>query len=147
MLTKRSHRIAQCLPDDWGQGYANVWLGVSVESQPYVTRIDDLSRVPAAVRFVSAEPLLGPLDLREQLAGGLDWVIVGGESGGGFRPMQEDWARSLREQCREAGKSYFFKQHAAFRAGTDDKLDAKTHKDYPTPRMVGLPMASQSELF
>src|SRR5262245_48809217 len=90
ILTKRPERIAEQLPDDWGEGYPNVWLGVSIESNAYVDRADLLRTLPAAVRFVSAEPLLGPLpDL--DLAG-LDWLIVGGESGSGFRPMDPAWA-------------------------------------------------------
>jgi|AGTN01.3.fsa_nt_gi Bacteriophage protein gp37 len=167
LLTKRSGRIADCLPPDWGEGYPNVWLGVSVESQPYTSRIDDLLKVPAVVRFVSAEPLLGSLDLTPWLLPpcggdvrsghlcrlchswrcGLDWVIVGGESGAGFRPMDDKWVRDIRRQVEGAGMSFFFKQHAAFRSGTGEELDGEVVKNYPTPRRIALPMAAQTELF
>lgn len=95
----------------------NVWLGVSCECQSEANkRIPDLLATPAAVRFVSCEPLLGPIDLRAvrwvhaTALTGLDWVIVGGESGPHARPMYPDWARSLRDQCKGAGVSFFFKQ-------------------------------------
>ncbi len=123
LLTKRADRIAACLPGDWGAGYPNVWLGVSVESQEYAdARIPRLCDVPAAVRFLSVEPMLGPVKLcsgcpgcpsdcgwakgkrMPGLAGpsGISWVIVGGESGPKSRPMHPDWARSLRDQCAAA---------------------------------------------
>lgn len=91
----------------------NVWLGVSVESRDYLSRIDDLRRTPAAVRFLSLEPLLedlGTLDLT-----GISWCIVGGESGPGARPMHPDWARSIRDQCIAAKVPFFFKQWGAWR--------------------------------
>ena len=106
VLTKRSGRLAELarlLP--WP---GNVWMGVTMESAEYVDRIDDLRAVPAAVRFLSLEPLLSPLpglDLE-----GIDWVIVGGESGPGARPMAEAWALDIRDQCRRAGVPFFFKQ-------------------------------------
>ncbi len=90
----------------------NLWLGVSVESQKWAAvRLDKLAATTAgAVRFASCEPLLGPMDLRPWLGSGLDWVIAGGESGPRARPMHPVWARSLRDQCEEAGIPYFFKQ-------------------------------------
>jgi protein gp37 len=94
----------------------NLWLGVSVESQKWAkVRLDRLAETTAgAVRFASCEPLLGELDLRPWLAGGLDWVIAGGESGPRARPMHPEWVRSVREQCAEAGVPFFFKQWGAF---------------------------------
>jgi protein gp37 len=99
----------------------NVWLGVSVEDdQRAGLRIPVLLNAPAAVRFVSCEPLLGPVWLRRRWlttptgTGGIDWVIVGGESGPGARPMHPAWARSLREQCYAAGVAFFFKQWGAW---------------------------------
>jgi len=105
---------------------ANVWLGVSAERQQEADeRIPDLLATPCAVRFVSAEPLLGPIEfgpiVRDALFAGriaphgdgtrpLDWIIVGGESGRGARPMNSDWARSIRDQCADAGVAFFFKQ-------------------------------------
>ncbi|MGH3321475.1 MAG: DUF5131 family protein [Nocardioidaceae bacterium] len=106
LLTKRSRRLrllADRLP--WPP---NVWVGVSVEGHHVLGRVDDLRRVPAAVRFLSCEPLLGPLhglDLH-----GIDWVIVGGESGSHHRSIDPDWVRSLRDQCTEARVPFFFKQ-------------------------------------
>ena len=92
---------------------AHIHLGTSVESQKYAPRIEVLARVPAPVKFVSAEPLLGPLDLTSYLEQGLvQWLIVGGESGPGARPMDPDWARSLRDQAKEYGVPFFMKQMA-----------------------------------
>lgn len=126
VLTKRPERIADHLPSDWGKrGYPNVWLGTSVENQRWASRIPLLLSVPAAVHWISAEPLLGPLDLttvyRDAMdethgvpvllaGGGLDWVVVGGESGKEHRPMNLDWARTLRDQCVRAGVAFHFKQ-------------------------------------
>ena len=88
-----------------------MWIGVSVETQKYAPRLTVLSRLPARVRFVSAEPLLGELDLSEWLEEGeLHWVIAGGESGAGARPMKLEWARQLRDQCLAAGVPFFLKQ-------------------------------------
>jgi len=95
----------------------NVWLGTSVEDQGSANeRIPELLATPAAVRFISAEPLLGPVDMIWALCG-LDWVIVGGESGPGARPMHPDWARSLRDQCADAGTPFFFKQWGEWLGG------------------------------
>jgi protein gp37 len=108
VLTKRGSRLRELVPMlDWP---ANVWMGVSVEYQRWTSRVDDLRTVPASVRFLSCEPLLGPLQL--DLAG-IDWVIVGGESGPGARPMREQWAVSIQRQCQAAGVAFFFKQWGA----------------------------------
>ena len=108
VLTKRSERLAELAPRlPWPK---NIWMGVSVENQRWTTRIDDLRHVKAAVRFLSCEPLLGPLDLDLR---GIHWVIVGGESGARARPMKPEWARSIREQCAEADVPFFFKQWGA----------------------------------
>ena len=106
VLTKRSRRLADLAPLlPWPD---NVWMGVTVESAEYVHRIDELRLVSADTRFLSLEPLLGPLpDLGLE---GIDWVIVGGESGPGARPMAEAWAMDLRDQSRQAGVPFFFKQ-------------------------------------
>lgn len=106
ILTKRAHRlarIASSLP--WPN---NVWIGVSVEDATQTSRVDHLRTVPAAVRFISAEPLLGPLDALDLT--GIDWVIAGGESGARARPMAADWVRSLRDQCAAADVAFFLKQ-------------------------------------
>ena len=106
ILTKRSKRLAQ-LADDLAWP-SNLWMGVSIESDRYAFRIDHLREADAAVRFVSAEPLLGPLpdlDLH-----GIHWLIAGGESGPHARPIEEDWVRDLRDQCHASDVAFFFKQ-------------------------------------
>lgn len=106
ILTKRVNRLTEVAPSI--QWHPNVWMGVSVESQRYVHRATLLSKlVPAAVRFLSCEPLLGPLDLNLE---GIHWVIVGGESGTGFRRVDPEWVRSIRDQCLAAKVPFFFKQ-------------------------------------
>lgn len=162
ILTKRPERIAGHLPSDWGKGYPNVWLGVSCENQEYADlRINHLLSVPAVIRFISAEPLLGPVDLtridyteyarqkfaelatKRKIPGmtddiqpnsmfinclsgqwddgwdsgsdgeRIDWVIVGGESGPDRRPFEQEWAETIRDQCKKAGVAFFMKQMSA----------------------------------
>ena len=128
VLTKRSKRLKQLAPAlPWPR---NVWMGVSVESEKWVSRIEDLRSVPAAVRFLSLEPLLGPLDnLRLR---GIDWVIAGGESGPGARPMTVEWIRRIRAQCRRAHKPFFFKQWGGVHKGkTGRELDGQTWDEMP----------------
>lgn len=169
ILTKRPERIAEHLPADWGPtGYPNVWLGVSAENQVWANRrIPLLLNTPARVRFLSAEPLLKPIDLTHMdveatapegphyfycinaLTGRnrdmgrpcadvphLDWVIVGGESGGrpGHppRPMELEWARSIKDQCVEAGIPYFLKQMGGARPGGPALLDGQEWRQMPT---------------
>ena len=113
-----------------------VWAGVSVETQAYVSRIRDLQQVPAKIRFLSIEPLLGPVDLAGTGGTGLDWVICGGESGRGARPMNEEWARDLRNQCAAARVPFFLKQLGGERnkrGGALALLDGAEHKEYPAP--------------
>lgn len=134
ILTKRPGRIPRHLPSDWGDGYPNVWLGTSVESQEYVNRIGVLVSVPGKVRFISAEPLLGPLDIEPWLyyLPSLDWVIAGGESGPGRRPMEIEWMRSLYEQCRENGVAFFAKQDSAFLSEQKGRIpDDLWVREYP----------------
>lgn len=133
LLTKRAGRIAGNLPADWGEGYPNVWLGVSIENNDYVWRADALRKVPATVRFVSYEPALGALD-KLDLAG-IDWLIFGGESGKGYRPMDVQWARDVRRRCAESGTAFFFKQSAAIRTEMGTMLDGETVREFPTPRL------------
>jgi protein gp37 len=105
ILTKRHKRLADLAPSlTW---YENIWIGVSIENQAYANRVDYLRTVPANVRFLSCEPLLGPLNLD---LSGIHWVIVGGESGPGARPMNAEWARDIRDQCQTAGAAFFMKQ-------------------------------------
>jgi protein gp37 len=106
VLTKRAERLAELAPGlQWPE---NVWMGVSVEDAGYLGRMDALRTTEARVKFLSLEPLLGPLtDLRLD---GIDWVIVGGESGPRARPMEPAWVRDIRDQCAGAGVPFFFKQ-------------------------------------
>ena len=106
VLTKRSSRLVQLgqkLP--WPH---NVWMGVTVEDKDYLSRVDDLRKTGACVKFLSLEPLLGAISDLD--VAGIDWVIVGGESGPGARPMRREWAESILAQCGEAGVPFFFKQ-------------------------------------
>ena len=131
VLTKRSKRLAMlALKLDWPP---NVWMGVSVESDRYAFRIDHLRTVPAAVRFVSAEPLLGPLPHLD--LSGIDWLIAGGESGPGHRPMEEAWALDLRDQCAAADVAFFFKQWGGRTPKANGRhLDGELHDAMPTDR-------------
>ncbi len=133
ILSKRTKRLTRLAPNlDWP---TNVWMGTSVETAPYRFRIDHLREVPAAVRFVSAEPLLGPLG-RVDLEG-IDWVIAGGESGPRARPMDIAWGRDLRDQCLTQGVKFFFKQWGGRtpKAGGRE-LDGRTWDDMPIPAAV-----------
>ena len=114
-LTKRPERIKNSLASDWydyENGYPNVWLGVSIESQNVGYRFDEyLANIPASVKFVSYEPALGPLkDLRWDK---LDWIIVGGESGPNHRPFDHKWAEDVRDLCSGHGVQFFYKQDSA----------------------------------
>jgi protein gp37 len=136
LLTKRPHRIAECLPADWGPGYENVWLGTSVESPAVLDRVDHLVGVPAVVHFLSVEPLIGAIPALP--LHGVDWVIVGGESGPGARPMSPEWALSIRDQCHIAQVPFFFKQWG----GTNKKkagreLGGRFYNEMPAPGASG----------
>ena len=133
VLTKRADRLALLAPRlSWSP---NVWMGVSVETDEYKTRIDHLRSVPASVRFLSLEPLLGPLtrlDLR-----GIDWVIVGGESGPKHRQADPVWIRDIRDQCLRAEVPFFFKQWGGVLAKSGGRLlDGRTWDQLPRPRLV-----------
>lgn len=122
LLTKRPQNIKDMLPSDWGDGWPNVWLGTTVENQEEANRrVPHLLQVPARVRFLSCEPLLGPVSLRwlgeYDAARQIHWVIIGGESGSGFRPMSMEWVAGLRVQCRDANVPVFFKQDSSIKPG------------------------------
>ncbi len=133
LLTKRATRIAKCLPDDWGSGYENVWLGVTVEDMKFgYKRIDELKKIPAKIKFLSAEPLLENLvDVGNKLDG-IDWVIIGGESGPGCREMNPEWAESLLVRSRLMNIPVLFKQYGG---NTRDKggclIDGLEYKQWP----------------
>lgn len=128
ILTKRSRRLAelaQHLP--WTP---NIWIGTSVENEQVTFRIDDLREVPAHVRFLSCEPLIGPLKNIDLT--GIHWVIVGGESGPGSRPMEADWVRDIRDQCHEQDVAFFFKQWGGVQKHKFGRiLDDKIYDEYP----------------
>lgn len=135
LLTKRPERIRQLLPADWGTGWMNVWLGTSIEDMRVAQRADHLRDIPAVVRFISYEPALGPLDQLDIT--GIDWCIFGGESGLGYRAPAgwQDWARAMREKCREAGVAFFFKQSPAARTEMGTTLDGETVREFPKIRI------------
>jgi protein gp37 len=128
ILTKRSERLHELSPElEWTP---NIWMGVSVENDEYAYRIQHLRQTGAYVKFLSLEPLLGPvpsLDLTE-----IDWVIVGGESGPGARPMKEEWVLEIRDRCAAAAVPFFFKQWGGtVKKRTGRVLDGKTWDEMP----------------
>jgi protein gp37 len=130
ILTKRPQLIAQSLPQDWEDGYPNVWLGTSVEDERVVHRVYDLVTVPAAVHFLSVEPLIGPIGVLP--LEDIEWVIVGGESGPKSRPMKEEWVESIYSQCRIAEVPFFFKQWGGVRKHqTGRTLHSRTYDEMP----------------
>jgi len=138
VLTKRSGRLRKLAPRL--QWTPNIWQGVSVESSRYVGRIDVLRDVGAAVRFLSLEPLLGPLP-RLGLKG-IHWVIVGGESGPRHRRIEAEWVREIRDQCLEAGVSFFFKQWGGRTPKAGGRsLDGRHWDGLPIPADPGAPSA------
>lgn len=145
VLTKRSRRLCKLLSTKlrFAAAYPNIWWGVSVENQKYgLPRVDDLRSSPASIRFLSIEPLiqeLGSLDLR-----GIGWVIVGGESGPGARPMRKEWVLSIRNQCQNAGVPFFFKQWGGVRkSAAGRKLDGKTYDEFPRRMVHPIPQPSE----
>lgn len=150
LLTKRPRRLAKLLSrkhfremviaaaqrDELGPAdelclpFPNVWVGTSIESDEYCWRADELRRTPAAIRFLSLEPLLGPLPSLDLT--GIDWVIVGGESGPNFRPLDLDWVRDLRDRCGRLQIPLFFKQVGGLTPKAGGRLlDGRTWDEYP----------------
>jgi protein gp37 len=141
VLTKRSDRL-QCLLSGRLRRAAearHIWWGVSVEDRKYgLSRIGDLRQTPAAVRFLSIEPLLE--DLGEIDLSGIDWAIVGGESGAGARPMKEEWVETIRRQCDESNVRFFFKQWGGVRKSKRGRiLNGRTYDDMPQPQVMPFP--------
>lgn len=139
ILTKRADRLEALAGSlDWP---GNIWMGVSVESGPYVVRVDHLRRTPAAVKFLSVEPLLGPVELDLT---GIDWVITGGESGPRARPFDPAWALSIRDQCRTAGVKFFHKQNGGRnKKKTGRLLGGVTYDEMPEPAHAPMPPARE----
>ena len=128
VLTKRSERLAELAPQlPWPN---NVWMGVSVEDARVIHRVADLQSVPAAVRFLSLEPLIGPLDALP--LEGIHWAIVGGESGPRARPLRKEWVTSIFRQCRAARVPFFFKQWGGVRKDlTGRELNGRIYNEMP----------------
>jgi protein gp37 len=128
VLTKRSRRMLQLAPNlTWQE---NIWMGVTVEEASYTFRIDHLRQTSAAIKFISFEPLLGPV--RNLDLSGIDWVIVGGESGPGARPMKSEWATDIRDQCLAAAVPFFFKQWGGINRKTAGRiLEGRTWNQMP----------------
>jgi protein gp37 len=128
ILTKRAERLEDLSGGlDWP---SNIWMGVSVENEDYAYRIDHLRKTGAFVKFLSLEPLLGPLDKLN--LDGIDWVIAGGESGPGARPMEADWVRTIRDQCMVAHVAFHFKQWGGVnKKKTGRVLDSRTWDEFP----------------
>jgi protein gp37 len=136
ILTKRHERLAELAPAlAWPE---NVWMGVTIENRRFVHRADFLRQVPAAVRFISAEPLLGPLeglDLDD-----IDWLIAGGESGPKHRRVDEAWITELRDRCVAEGVAFFFKQWGGVRAKTGGRqLEGRTWDEMPSRPLAPVP--------
>jgi protein gp37 len=154
LLTKRAERFAEWSQQHYHRGGVlapekkrwpkNVWAGVSVESQDYVKRIEHLIKVPADIRFLSVEPLLGSVKIEDGLLRKIQWVIVGGESGPKARPMNPEWARGVRDQCLAAGVPFFFKQWGAYdsqgvrrsKKASGRVLDGQIWDEYPRNTML-----------
>jgi protein gp37 len=130
VLTKRSARLVELSPElSWPM---NLWMGVSVESQDVTWRIDHLRRTPASIRFLSIEPLLGPIP--SLCLDNIDWVIVGGESGPKARPMNEGWVLEIKDQCKLNQVPFFFKQWGGVRKKTTGRrLEGRTWDEMPVP--------------
>lgn len=133
ILTKRHERLAELAGElSW---LPNVWIGVSIENRRFVQRADYLREVDAAVRFISAEPLLGPLDGLD--LSGINWLIAGGESGPGHRPVKIEWLRESRDRCLDQGVAYFFKQWGGHRPKSGGRLlDGHTWSQMPEARAL-----------
>ena len=128
VLTKRPERMLK-ISEQLGEFPTNVWAGVSVESQSWLWRVEILKNIQASIKFLSCEPLLGPLKLSLD---DIDWVIAGGESGGGARTMEIQWVRDIREQCIESKVPFFFKQWGGFNKKKNGReLDGRTWDEFP----------------
>lgn len=128
LLTKRAERIAECLPKDWGEGYSNVWLGVSIENNDYVSRADYLRKIPCKIKFISYEPALGSLNIDLT---GINWVIYGGESGQDFRQDDSQWARDMEKLCKKHKVAFYYKQSSGLHSGMNPSLDGVIYNEFP----------------
>ena len=130
LLTKRPENFERFLPAGWYDlPWPNVWLGTSIENPEFLWRADVLRKIPAFSHFISAEPLLA--SIIEIDLSNIQWLIVGGESGKGYRPMAPGWAVELRDKCKGNGVPFFYKQSAAIKPGSNDLLEGKEYKEFP----------------
>jgi protein gp37 len=157
VLTKRAQCIEGRLPEDWGEGYPNVCLGVTLELKKYLWRMDTLRNIPSSTRYVIAEPILEDLtpDIEQHIEG-FDQVMVGGESGNktmNFRPMMDQWARNLRDTCAAHQIAFYFKQHAGMSSQFRPTLDGVKYQQFPAawdsykPAYVPFGLPGQLPLF
>lgn len=138
ILTKRPERAAE-----WrGPWLPNIWMGTSVEDGRVVDRIDKLRQCQATTKFISFEPLIGPIHNVD--LSGIHWAIVGGESGPGYRPMEIDWARDIRDACIDQSVPFFFKQHAGARTEMVTTIDGETWEQYPHVETGQIPLFSNA---
>lgn len=145
VLTKRSERMRDLLKSklQFAATQTNIWWGVSVENRKHgLMRLQHLREAPARVRFLSIEPLLE--DLGNFSVKGIDWIIVGGESGPGARPMAKEWVLAIRDQCKRARVPFFFKQWGGVRkAEAGRRLDGKTYSEFPSRGRAAVPSPSE----
>jgi protein gp37 len=137
LLTKRPENIKRFLPPESRGLHGRLWIGVSIESNGYHERADFIRNLPVAVRFVSYEPAIGPLDKLD--LDGLDWMIYGGESGAHRRLEDKEWAREMRRRCQAKKIAFYHKQSAGRFTETGILLDGELVREYPTPRRIGDP--------
>jgi protein gp37 len=130
VLTKRADILMYYDNEGWLNWSHNIWMGVSIENKTVINRIDNLQQTKARVKFISCEPLLGPLpDINLT---GIDWVIVGGESGPNARPMKNEWVSNIKEQCQQTNVAFFFKQWGGINKKKAGRLlDGKTYDEMP----------------
>lgn len=135
ILTKRADRLLELSPSlEWSE---NIWMGVSVENDDVLWRVDRLRETAAVTKFLSCEPLLGPLPALDP--NGIDWVIAGGESGPGARLMDVEWVREIRDICLESNVAFHFKQWGGpVKSKTGRVLDGRTWDEMPSPHLVAM---------
>lgn len=132
LLTKHPDRWPDCLPRDWGSGWYHVWLGTSIEDMNTLHRLVHMDGIPAAVKFVSYEPALGPIP--GEYFHGVDWVIYGGESGSNRRPDNIAWAEGVHYPASRIGYAFFYKQESAYRSGSLPDHPMAQCQEFPKPR-------------
>ncbi len=144
ILTKRPDRMAELVNRKIGKTLANVWLGTSVENSDVVHRVEELRKIPAAVRFISFEPLIGPvgeIDIDD-----IHWAIVGGESGPSARPIREEWIDEIHELCRQFDTAFFFKQWGTWGADNKKRSKKANGREYRGKTWDEMPSVSEQQV-